>query len=52
MICLLDRASKTWMPVRHESSYILLYGSEGDVLVSEILVEEPVRTIRLLRSKR
>jgi hypothetical protein len=47
-ICRLDRSSHTWVPVRREASYVLLYGAEGDVLVTATLGED-LQRITFLR---
>jgi hypothetical protein len=49
VICQLDRSTRSWVPVRREASYVLIYGAEGDVLVTATLVED-LRRITFLRA--
>jgi hypothetical protein len=49
VICILDRATRTWVPIRSEGSLVFLYGADGDVLVSRA---EDWFTMRFLRFSR
>ena len=47
VICRLDRINQAWVPVRRENSHVLLYGAEGDVLVTETLGQDSPRVTML-----
>jgi hypothetical protein len=42
-VCVLDRTTKTWIPVRQEGSFVSVYGSDGDILITGVSDGPPMR---------